>query len=80
MPTNILPPTDLALVNLDGSIRTTDLLGAALQELEHGFPAEHTAVSDGMLTDVMFVFDLVDIVAAQDAVRYLHYFHEREIT
>jgi hypothetical protein len=76
----ILPPTDLALVNFDGFIRTTDVLRATLQELEHGFPAEHTLVSDGMLTDVMFVFDLVGIVAAQDVIRYLHNFHECEIT
>jgi hypothetical protein len=61
-------------------IRTTDLLRAALQELEHGFRAEHTPVSDGMLTEVMFVFDLVGFVAAEDVVRYLHYFHECNIT
>ena len=74
VPSIILSPTDLALVNFDDPIRTADLLRAALQVLEHGFPAEHTPVSDRMVTAVMFVFDLVGRVAAQDVVRHSNNF------
>jgi hypothetical protein len=71
VPSIVLSPTDLALVNLDGLIRTTDL-GAALQELEHDFPAEHAPVSERMVTEAMFVFDLVGLIAAQDVIRKKH--------
>jgi hypothetical protein len=80
VPSIVLSPTDRALVNLDDLIRTTDLLRAALQELEHGFPAEHTSVSDRMVTEVKFVFDLVGRVAAQDVVRNNYNFQECQIT
>ena len=50
VPSIILSPTDLALVIFDDPIRTADLLRAAFQVLEHGFPAEHTPVSDRMVT------------------------------
>ena len=74
MPSIILSPTDLALVNLDDPIRAADLLRAALQALENGFPAEHTPVSDRTVIAVMFVFDLVGRVAAQDVVRHSNNF------
>jgi len=76
----VLSPTNLAFVNLSDVIRTTDLLRAALQELEHGFPAEHNPVSDRTVTDVKFVFDLVGRIAAQDVVRNNYNFQECEIT
>jgi len=79
MPCIVLSPTDLALVNLDDLFRTTDLLRTALQELEHGFPAEHIPVSDRMVTEVKFVFDLVSIVAAQDVVRNSNNFQDCEL-
>jgi len=44
----VLSPTELALVNLNGLVRTTNLLRAALHEHQHGFPAEHAPVTDGM--------------------------------
>jgi len=44
----VLSPTELALVNLDGSVRTTGLLRAALNEHQHDFPAESAPVTDGM--------------------------------
>ena len=65
---------------MDGLIGTTDLLRAALQVLEHGFPAKHTPVSDRVVTVVMFVFDLVGRIAAQDFVRNIHNSPECEIT
>jgi len=40
----ILSPTELALVNIDGLVRTTNLNRAALQKHQHGFPAEHAPV------------------------------------
>jgi hypothetical protein len=55
----VFRPTDLALVNLDELIRTADLFRAVLQELEHGFPAEYAPVSDRVVTEAKFVFDLV---------------------
>jgi hypothetical protein len=36
-----------------------DLLRAALQELDHGFLVEDTPVSDRMVSEVKFGFDLV---------------------
>jgi len=44
----VLSPTELALVNLDGLVRTTNFLRAALHEHQHGFPAERASVTDGM--------------------------------
>jgi hypothetical protein len=55
----VLSPTELALINLDRLVRTTDLFRAALHEHQHGFPAEHAPVCDSMFTEAMFVFDLV---------------------
>ena len=55
---------------------TTDLLRGALQELEHGFLVEDTPVSDRMVTEVKFVFDLVGRVPAQDVVRNNYNFQE----
>jgi len=80
VPSIVLSPTDLALVNFDGLIRTANFFGAALQEIEHGFPAEHAPVSDSMVTEAKFVFDLVGWIAAQDVIRKKHNFHESEIT
>jgi len=76
VPSIVLWPTDLALVNLDDLIMTTDLLRGALQELEHGFLVEDTPVSDRMVTEVKFVFDLVGRVPAQDVVRNNYNFQE----
>jgi hypothetical protein len=80
VPSILLWPTNLALVNLDDLIRTIDLLGAALQELEYGFIVEDTPLSDRMVTEVKFFFDLVDSAAADDVVRNNYNFQECEIT
>ena len=77
LPSIVFAPTDLAL---DDLIRTTDLLRAALQELEHGFPAEHTPVTDPTVTEVKFVYDLAGRIAAQDVVRNNYNFQECEVT
>ena len=57
VPSTVLAPTDLALVNLDDLIRATDFLRAARHEIEHGFPAELPPIGDRMVTEVEFVFD-----------------------
>jgi hypothetical protein len=44
------------------------------------FSAEHAPVSDRMVTEVMFVFDLVGTVAPQDVVRNRNNFQECEVT
>ena len=65
----IFSPTELALVNFDGFIRTTDFNGAALQVHQHNFPAEHAPVCECMRTEAIFALDLVRLFAADDAVR-----------
>jgi len=80
VPSILLWAADLAVLNFEGLIRTTDFFGAALQELEHDFPAEHVPVSDCMVTEAKFVFDMVGWVAAQDVVSNKYNFYESEIT
>jgi hypothetical protein len=43
----VVTPTELALVNFDGIVRTTNFFRAALHEHQHDFLAEHVPVSDG---------------------------------
>ena len=62
----ICSPTELAVFNLDGLLRTTDLFRAALKKHQHGFPAEHAPVCDCMCTQAIFVLDLVGLFAAHD--------------
>jgi hypothetical protein len=50
----IFSPTELALVNFDGLIRTTDLSAAALQKHEHDFPAKYAPVCGCMGSQVVF--------------------------
>jgi len=72
---------DLAVVNFDGLIRTTDFVRAALQELQRGFPAEHAPASNRIVvTEARFVFDLVGWVVAQDVVHNKNNFYESDIT
>ena len=66
VPCIILPPTELALVNFNGLIRTTNLFGASLQERQHSFPAQHAPDNDRMVTKAKIVSDLVGRLAAHD--------------
>jgi len=61
-------PTELAVVNFDGLVRTTSFFWAALHKHQHDFPAEHAPVSDGMWTEAMFLLDLADRYAMHDVV------------
>ena len=76
----ILSPTELALVNFDGLVRTTNLNRAALQKHQHGFPAEHAPVRDRMTTEATFILDLVGWFAAHDVVCEQHDFVKSEVT
>jgi len=80
VPSIVLASTNLALINLDDLSRTTDFLRAARQVIEHSFPAEHTPVSNRMVTEVIFVSDLVGTFTAQDVVCNDYNFSECEIT
>lgn len=64
----ILSPTELAFINLDGLLRTTNLSRAALQKHQHGFPSEHAPLCDRMCTQAKFVLDLVGLFGAHDVV------------
>jgi hypothetical protein len=44
----VLSPTELALVNFDDLVRTVELFRAARHEHQHGFPAEHARIGDGI--------------------------------
>jgi hypothetical protein len=76
----IFSPTELAHVNFDGNIRTTNLDRAALQKHQHGFPAEHAPVCDRMTTEAIFILDLVGWLAAHDVVCEQDDFLESEVT
>jgi hypothetical protein len=62
----VISPTELALVDLNGIVRTTDLLRAAFQVYQHCLYAEHTPVSDRVITEMFFELDVV----GRFAVRY----------
>ena len=76
----ILSPAELALVNFDSLLRTTNLNRAAFQKHEHCFPAKHAPVSDCVITEAILVFDLVGWFAADNVVRKQHNFVESEPT
>jgi hypothetical protein len=76
----VLSLTELALVNFNGPVRTTDLNFAALQKDEHGFSAEHAPVCDRVVTEAIFAFYLVGRFVTQDVVCKLHNFVEGELT
>jgi len=67
----VFSPSELALVDLNGLIRTADLLRAALQVYQQRFSAEHTPVRDRVIVEVMFALEDCGRFAAQNAVREL---------
>jgi hypothetical protein len=72
--------TELALVDLHGLVRTTDFLRAAFQIHQHCLSAGHTPVRDRVITEVMFVLDVVGRLAAQEDVREVQNLLEGEFT
>jgi hypothetical protein len=61
-------PTELALVELNGLVRTDYLVRAALQVYQLCFSAEHTPVRVRVFGEVIFLMDLVGRFAAQDVI------------
>jgi len=72
-------PTELGLVDLNGLVTTADLLRAAVQVYQQCLSAEHTPIRDRVITEVIFVLDLVGRFAAKD-VRKVQNLLEREVT
>jgi len=64
----VFTPTEFALINFDGLVRTTYLDRAPLQKNLHGFPAEHPPVCDGVRTMGGFFVDRGGFIAANDVV------------
>ena len=64
----ILTPTEFALINFDGLVRTTYLDGAPLQKNQHGFPTEHPPVCDRVRTMGVLFCDRGEFIAANDVV------------
>ena len=73
----VFSSTELAL---DGLVRTTDLLRAALQVNQLCLLAEHTPVHDRVITEVMFVLDMVGRFTSQGVVREVQNHLEGEVT
>jgi len=71
--------SELALADLDGLVRSADLLRAALHAHEHGFSAELAPVRECSRTEAMLVFDKGGRFAAHD-VREKHNLLESEIS
>jgi hypothetical protein len=76
----VFSPTELAVVHFNGLVRTTDLLRADFHLYQHCLSAEHTPVSDRVITEVMFVLDVVGSFAAQDIVREVQNLLKGEFT
>ena len=75
----VFSPTELTLVDLNGPVRTADLLRAALQVYQQCLSAGHIPVRDRVFTEVMFVLDVFGRFAAQDVVREVQNLLEGEV-
>jgi hypothetical protein len=76
----VFSPTELARVDLNGLVRTIDLLRAAFQVHQHCLSTDYTPVRDRVITEVMFVLDVFGRFAAQDVVREVQNLLEGEFT
>jgi hypothetical protein len=72
--------TELALVDFNGLVRTADLLRAALQVNQHSLSAEHTPVSDRVISELMFMLDVMARFAAQDVIGEVEDLLEGKVT
>jgi hypothetical protein len=64
----VFTPTEVALIDFDGLVRTADIFRAAFQEYQHSLSAEHTPVGNCVPTEVMFMLNVVDRFASQDVI------------
>ena len=69
----IFAPTELAFVDIDGLVRTADLLRAALHVHQHRLSAEMAPVRDCIGTEAMLLLDQAGRYAAHDVVCKVHY-------
>jgi hypothetical protein len=76
----VFQPTEHAVVDLNGLVRTADFLRAVLQVFQQCLSAEHTPVREGAITEVMFVLDLFGRFAVQDFVCKVQNFLKGEVT
>jgi len=76
----VFSPNEPALIHLNGLVRTTDLLRAALQVNQHSPSEEHTPVRDHVITEVNFVLDVVGRFATQNVVREVQNLLKGEFT
>jgi hypothetical protein len=60
--------TELALVNLNGLVKTANFLGAAHQKCRHSLSTEHPPFSDGAITESMFMLYVAGRFATYDIV------------
>ena len=65
----VLAPTDIAVVDLDGLVRTADFLRAAQHILQHDHSTEFGPISVGCRKDLMFLLDSERRNALNDVVR-----------
>ena len=77
---SVFSPTELALVDFNSLVKTADFLRAAFQVNQHCLSTEHTPVSDRVITELMFVLDMVGRFAAQDVVCEEQDLQESEFT
>jgi ACT domain-containing protein len=61
----VFSPTETALVDLNGLVRTTNLCRTAFHVYQHCLYAAYTPVRDRVITEVMFMLDVVGKFAAQ---------------
>jgi hypothetical protein len=76
----VFSPTQLGLFDLNGLVRTADFLRAALQLYQQYLSAVHTPIRDRVITELMFVLDLVGRFAAQVVVRKVKNLLQGEVT
>jgi hypothetical protein len=76
----VLSPTQLAVVDFDGLVRTTDFLRAAQNVIQYGPSTSIGPISDGCGAELMILLDSMSRNAAKDVVREEQNLHEIEVT
>jgi hypothetical protein len=76
----IFTPTELALFDFVGLVRTADPFRAAMQVLQHGLSAELAPLSYGNGIEAMLTLGKLGRYAAHDVVCEEHNFLESEVT
>ena len=72
--------TELAVVDFNGLVRSTDLLRAGKHIVQHDQSTEFGAISDGCRTELMLLLDSGSRNAVNDVVREEHNLHKLQVT